>query len=156
MGGRLGELDGANSALIPPWEDKADQIGGSRDDPCVEELLLNKHFQQLADLSKALEDMASAAKTIDGVSLLDKDSLSKAKALSTLATQTVTLTFALFHLHVAVPKLKGPRNQGACAEQLRTQIQAKRTWEQLPKGFETAINALIEQAGAGKASSSTD
>ena len=75
--------------------------------------------------------------------VLDEDLIKEASKLYTRSTILVSLTFALFHYHVAFPKCKGAKQLSHDADALKSQLVSKGTWQKFPKALTTAIEAKI-------------
>jgi hypothetical protein len=133
--------------LCPVWaENEKDLV--QFDSLVVRTLLLNKQYPFLARLSDTLDNMLSATKAHLGVTLLDPKVVIDAKEASHHTIVTVSVTYALFHLAVAMPKIKSPKLKGSAAEELRAQLGTKGTWAVIPPPLQLFIDAII---AAGKA-----
>jgi hypothetical protein len=93
--------------LIPSWKSEEAKLADIPFPPIVKELLSNNYFQRLADSAALLNTMALAAKAHSGIFLVPRTHVQSATDTATLASQTVSATFVLFHLPAASKRLKG-------------------------------------------------
>lgn len=98
-------------------------------------------------MGEARDRVTGCARVVREASpVLDEDLIKEASKLHTTSTILVSLTFALFHYHVAFPKCKGAKQVANAADSLKAQLVAKGTWPKLPEVLTAAIQAKITEA----------
>jgi hypothetical protein len=137
------ELSERCSSMTPEWK-SAEADLTNFDSDVVATLLLNKVFGPLGEASDLLDKMVSATKAFGGVAFLDEAVVSNAKSISRHSIVTVSLTYALFNIAVALPKVKTPKLKQKEAEKLQNELISKGTWELLPEGIRNYIQSLMK------------
>ncbi len=104
--------------------------------------ITNPHYSGLAAVASCLSVAVTAAKPLG---LWPKEFAEQCTDLVFRANRTVALTFALFHICVEFPKLRGQRNQLEAAKALKTRIcssEFEESWSSLPKCISACIDAF--------------
>jgi hypothetical protein len=109
----------------PTWS--PDQDLSDPEDPVVRELVLNKTYQQLADVTSFLTQMCDAAQAYRGCHVIDINLLHDCKQICQFGALTLSVTYALFHTCVSIPKLKSPKLKAQSVESLKAQLNEKGT-----------------------------
>ena len=106
-------------------------------------MLTNPGYTELSPLATALLDMVSAAR--DCPELLPKHIVSETSDVAEQALRLVAVTFTLFHLKVAWPKVKGQKNQSQAREELVKAHKGsdfKGAWSSLPEALKKVVLAF--------------
>ena len=125
------------------WEDKGEALLQPEQQDLVKALLTNQGYANLTPLASAILAMATVARTHPG--LLPKDSLDQAVLMAENAMKVVAVTYTLYHLKVAWPKVRGQKNQREEREKLVQQhknSEFRNAWACLPEAIKKAVNAF--------------
>ena len=96
-----------------------------------------------AEHAGKLEALLTVMKPVGGQQVITPATATACEECVRYANATVSVTYALYHVHVAFAQLKGPQQLSRAADKLRQEIQEKKAWRLLPRSITTAISACI-------------
>jgi hypothetical protein len=102
---------------IPDWLPHEERLVDIKH-PMVRDLLGNKAYGVLAGFCSTLQGMVDAAKSSHGVHVLPEAEIRQASESARLGNLTVAVTYCLYHLCIAMPKLKGAKMVASASESL--------------------------------------
>ena len=122
------------------WADHGEELLVPSRASLARELVQNEGYQKLTPLATTVTEMVTVAQSFS--TLLPGEAVSKAHETAISALKCVSVTFTLFHLLVAWPKIKGHKNQSAEREKLLAQhahSAFKQSWSCLPEALKKAV-----------------
>ena len=107
-------------------------------------LLTNKGYTHLSDMSNLLSQIVAAAASYRGTTLFAPGLVKQCNELSTQATRTVSVTYALYHIHLKFPKNVGPHHTREGAADLVSELKKHGTFPLLPPCVQTHLETLAK------------
>ena len=129
-------------ASLIPYDAHAEELLLPERRDLVKQILTNPGYAQLTELCTALIDMAKLDMKFN---IFPKGSHERAKEVSDAGLRLVSLTFTLYHVAVAWPRLRGQKTQATARDDLVRQHETsvnKNSWSSLPEAIKAAVLAF--------------